>query len=250
MSLGNRQYVERDEVLYENNAVPAPVVGATPVVARGASVSASGLAVAGIATILLGIWGGIIPFIGPSFGYSADGTTAWAMTSAHLWLAVIPGAVAFAAGCVLLMAAPRTVAGSGRGELGFAGLAAVLAGAWFVFGPFSWPVVTTARGYFLAAAPLRELGYLAGYGLGPGVLVILTGAFALGWSARHQFLTTSTTATRRRGMHSAATVAGQPVASPAAVPAYALPTVANPQVVTSAPVVSGPVATDQPVIGE
>ena len=117
MSLGNRQYVEQGDVLYENGGPVVAAVGGTPMVAqaRGANVRASGLAFAGIVTILLGIWGGIIPFIGPSFGYSADGTSAWAMTSAHLWLSVIPGAIAFVAGCVLLMVAPRAVAGFGRG---------------------------------------------------------------------------------------------------------------------------------------
>ena len=255
MSLGNQQYFEDVQPVYTNGTT-AEVVGDPRFVAvPTGAVKASGLALAGVVTTLLGIWGGIIPFIGPSFSYSADGSAAWKMTSAHLWLAVIPGAVAFVCGLVMLLVAPRTVTGSGRGALGLAGLFAVLAGAWFVVGDLAWPVVTTATGYFVAAAPLRELGYQVGYGLGPGLLIVLGGAFALGWIARHQVVST---AVQRRGAHSVVTnpaarrrtavsdetvVNGAPAAGP-----YGGPTVVTEQpVVTQQPVADQPVVTQQPV---
>ena len=147
---------------------------------------ALGAGFAGLVATLLGIWGGIIPFIGPSFAYSADGSTAWNMTSAHLWLAVIPGAIAFACGLLISVEVPRSVAGAGRGVSMLGGVGALLSGAWFVIGAVAWPVVTSASHYYLPATPLRELGYQVGYGLGPGILIILAGAFALGWAVRHQ----------------------------------------------------------------
>ncbi len=128
-------------------------------------------------TALSGLWGALIPFIGPTFGYSADGSTAWRMTSAHLWLALIPGAVAFIAGIWMLLAAPRIATGSGKSALSIAGMLAAVSGAWFVVGPLSWPVVTTAPHYFLPSSPPRELGFQVGYALGIGVLIIAAGVF-------------------------------------------------------------------------
>jgi hypothetical protein len=250
MSLGNRQYVERDDLIYASEG-PTEVVTSQASYGAPAAVGAraSGLALGGVVTILIGIWGGLIPFIGPSFGYSADGATAWEMTSAHLWLAVIPGAVAFVAGLVMLLVAPRTVAGSERTGLVLGGLVSLAAGAWFVIGALAWPVVTTARGYFLTATPLRELGFQAGYGLGPGIVIVLTGAFTLGWSARHQVQTNSVKRPRR-GAHSVTKpLGGTPLAS-------------GPPVVAQLPVTpTGPISehmaandqvviTDPPVLGD
>lgn len=163
MSLANGQYVDENGTVY-NDAVAyrqgvAPQIGTSSgqVVATSTTrVRASGLVVAGVITILLALWGGIIPFIGPTFSYSADGSTAWNMTNGHLVVAVLPGAVAFAAGLVMLMTAPRGVAGSGRGALSLAGVLAFLAGAWLVVGPLAWPVVSSAGGYFVPAAPFAS----------------------------------------------------------------------------------------------
>jgi len=245
MSLGNQQYVESNQPAYTSAGSEEFVSSPRLVAVPAGGVKASGLAFAGVVTTLLGIWGGIIPFIGPTFGYSADGSAAWNMTSAHLWLAVIPAAVAFVCGLVMLLVAPRTVAGSGRGALGLSGLFAALAGAWFVIGGLAWPVVTTAARYFLPAAPLRELGYQVGYGLGPGLLIVLGGAFTLGWSARHQVVAS---AVQRRGAHSVSTMSAVSRRAVASDQPAVVSSGATPGPYGAPPVVSEPVMTGQPVV--
>ena len=71
-------------------------------------------------------------------------------------------------------------------RLTLAGVIAVLCGAWFVIGPYAWPVITSSSGYFVAASPLRELANVVGYSLGTGVILASLGAFAIGWASRHQ----------------------------------------------------------------
>ena len=263
MSLGNRESVEED-LVYEGGPITVASGSQRITSASAVGVRASGLALAGVVTILLGIWGGIVPFIGPTFGYSADGSVAWNMTSAHLWLAVIPGAAAFVSGLLMLMIAPRTVTGSGRLALLLAGLLGVFAGAWFVVGAAAWPVLTSSRGYFVPASALRELAFRIGYGWGPGLVVVLTGAFALGWCARHQLASPTVALTRRHGAHSVAVsrqpttpfvangpqTNGQIVASDDAV-VTARPAVSGVPVTTTQPVVvAQPVVADQPVVSD
>lgn len=85
-------------------------------------------ALSGLLLALLGIWGAIVPFVGPyfDFGYSPD--TAWTWTSERGWLSVLPGCVALLAGLVIMLSANRASAG-------LAAWFAVAAGGWFVVGP-------------------------------------------------------------------------------------------------------------------
>jgi hypothetical protein len=81
----------------------------------------------GILLIVLGAWGALIPFIGPYFNLSYRPDTAWHWTSARGWLEVLPGAVAFVGGLLLLMSGSRGVTRLGA-WLG------VGAGVWFIIG--------------------------------------------------------------------------------------------------------------------
>jgi len=245
MSLGSRQYVDQNGIVYlEAGAgdvvgTSSPLVGAT----LPAQVRASGLTLVGVITMLLGIWGGIIPFMGPTFAYSADGSSAWNMNNAHLVLAVLPGAAAFATGLAILMVAPRIVAGVGRNVLSLAGLLGLLAGAWFAVGPVAWPVLSASMHYFVPASPLRELGFQVGYALGPGLLVAISGGFTLGWAARHQGAGAKWVGTPER---SASPAPAEPVLAERAVPGVVAATpVARQSLVTNRPVVS-----NQPVVAE
>jgi hypothetical protein len=188
MSLANRQHVGegRSVPIQEPvETVPAPQLAPSTL---SRPIKPSGLIFVGIVSVLLGLWGGVIPFIGPTFGFSADGSRGWNASSAHLLLAVLPGAVAFLAGVIMVSTAPRAVSGGGRGSLVMAGFLALLAGGWFVIGPLARPVLSSAGNYFVGAGALRELAFQVGYALGPGLLIALTGGFALGWSVRHQRL--------------------------------------------------------------
>src|SRR5699024_5389615 len=77
---------------------------------------------------LLGVWGGIVPFIGPLFDYRIDEFGAWALTWDRWWLHILPGIAVLLGGAVLVVAADRLSA-SVAAWLAFAG------GAWFLVGP-------------------------------------------------------------------------------------------------------------------
>lgn len=131
-------------------------------------------AVSGIALILLGLWGALIPFVGPYFSFSFEPDEAWVWTSARGWLEVLPGAVTFAGGVLLLLSANRAVASLGA-WLG------VFGGAWFIVGPVLAPVLNiedpgnpTASRPVIAA--LQQLAFFEGL----GALILFFAAAALG----------------------------------------------------------------------
>src|SRR6516165_7692899 len=85
-------------------------------------------AFSGTLIVLLGLWGALVPFVGPYFHYAFGGYTTWHYTSARLWLNIVPGAVAVIGGLMLLRASTRV---SGL----TAGWVALAAGVWFAVGP-------------------------------------------------------------------------------------------------------------------
>ena len=145
-----------------------------------------GLGSVGVLLIGIAAWGGIVPFVGPSFGYSADGTASWHWSLTHVVVALVPGAVAVLMGFVVLGRSRGMVVGRGRFSLATSGLIVMAAGAWFAIAPWAWPVIDSTRAYFVTASPLRTLANLSGYALGPGLLVMAAGAFFMGWAIRHQ----------------------------------------------------------------
>jgi len=138
------------------------------------------LGVAGFLIFLLGAWGGIVPFIGPTFGYSADSAGSWHWDLAHALLSVVPGAAACVVGLLIMMGVTKM---SHLAVTGSAGLLAVIAGAWFVIGAVAWPVLYTVPSFFAPGTALTELEYFIGYFGGAGCLLIALGAFVLGRSA-------------------------------------------------------------------
>ncbi|HWC40179.1 MAG TPA: hypothetical protein VG476_16705 [Acidimicrobiales bacterium] len=138
---------------------------------------------AGIGAIVVGAWAAIVPFVGPSFGYTLGASGAWKLTADHLYLQLAPGAAGVLAGLVFLGFVPgRDRALYWRGMAVVAGLLAAAAGAWLVIGPDAYTVIrhVGANGRTL---PTRSLGSLAtqvGYYLGPGVLLAVFGGIAIG----------------------------------------------------------------------
>jgi hypothetical protein len=139
--------------------------------------------VTGVLLMVLGAWGGLVPFVGPYFHYAYTPDKAWAYTSGRLWLSIVPGAAALLGGLLVVLASHRAV-----GLVG--GLLAALGGAWFIVGvpviglvvkngsispgsPLSGPVgpLTSATRVFL-----ESLGFF----IGTGALVVFLGALALG----------------------------------------------------------------------
>lgn len=136
------------------------------------------LFLAGLVALIASAWGGIVPFVGPTFGFSADGSGSWYWDLSHALLALIPGVVGCLVGITLMgysAARSRTFLG-----LGLIGLLAVASGAWFAIGPLAWPVLYGSKAYFLTASPLHELAYIVGYALGPGLILAVVGGIAWG----------------------------------------------------------------------
>jgi hypothetical protein len=149
------------------------------------------LGLVGLIALLASAWGGLVPFLGPTFGFSADGASSWHWNLAHALLGVIPGAIGVLVG-LALMAPRRAAVMRNKVGLSWDGLLAIAAGAWFVVGPLAWPALYGHRPFFVSGAPVRELEYWVGYALGPGLILAMAGAFAIGWAARHDRpLTTS-----------------------------------------------------------
>jgi hypothetical protein len=139
--------------------------------------------ICGVLLILLGVWGGLGPFVSPyfHFGYTPDKT--WYYSTGRLYFSIIPGAAAVLGG--LLVLATRH-----RGVGIFGGLLGVLSGAWFVTGtnfvadvlhrsvPFGVQIVPAS----LSGQALVLRGYLELVALftGVGLLLLFAGALAMG----------------------------------------------------------------------
>jgi hypothetical protein len=128
---------------------------------------------AGFLIALLGIWGGIVPFIGPVFHFGVGTAGAWEMTTSRLFLHVVPGAAALLGGLILW--------GRRAGSLGLGGLLALCSGAWFILGPVLWPLVQGSTIGPLSSGPtLVDVLKPLTYNFGTGVVVAALGAFVLG----------------------------------------------------------------------
>jgi hypothetical protein len=133
-------------------------------------------AVSGLLLILLGAWGGLIPFVGPYFHYAYTPDKAWSYTTGRLWLEILPGAAALLGGLVVLASARRPLAITGA-------FLAALGGAWFVVGNLvstfwngSTPQAGVPAGGTITRLALEELGFFGGL----GVVIVFFAALALG----------------------------------------------------------------------
>src|SRR5581483_4931083 len=133
-------------------------------------------AFSGFLLILLGLWGALIPFIGPYFHFAYTPDKAWTYNTGRLWLELLPGAAVFLGG-VLLMAA------RGRHTALFGAMLAVAAGAWFVLGQALSPLWNNHVA--LGGAPASSTQYMRimeqlGFFLALGVVIVLVAGAALG----------------------------------------------------------------------
>jgi len=129
-------------------------------------------AASGFLLVLLGLWGALIPFIGPYFHYAYTPDTTWTYTTARLWLEVLPGAAVFAGGVLLIIATGRLVALLGA-------IVAAAAGAWFTLGTILSPLwnndVTMGGAPASSTVSMRileQLGFFSALGL---VIVFVAG---------------------------------------------------------------------------
>ena len=133
-------------------------------------------AFSGFLLMLLGLWGALIPFVGPYFHYAYTPDKAWTYNTGRLWLELLPGAAVFAGGFLLMIARGRHIAL-------FGALLAAAAGAWFTLGPVLSPLWNqhVAMGGSPASATvymriMEQLGFFTAL----GVVIVFVAAMALG----------------------------------------------------------------------
>ncbi len=130
---------------------------------------------AGVIVLILGLWGALVPFVGPSFGYGMGSSSSWTWTESHLTLHLAPG-IAAVLGAALML----------RGRLVtqvFGALLAVLSGVWFVVAPSLHPLWAgqsmSGMGGMGESALSSALSAL-GYHYGTGAIIAVFAAWALG----------------------------------------------------------------------
>lgn len=159
---------------------------------------------AGLVILIAGIWGGLIPFLGPLFHFTLGPDQTWHWTTGRLWLSVLPAAAAVLGGLILMGGGPRL---SGR----FGALLALAGGVWFAIGPdvsMLWnhgvSQVGAAHGAHAITRMLERLTLHSGI----GVLITALAAYSLPGATAYAF-------GRRRAARDAA-IAGTGAAAGAA----------------------------------
>lgn len=131
-------------------------------------------ALSGVLLILLGVWGGLVPFVGPYFHYAYTPGGAWTYTSGRLWLEIAPAVGVIIGGLLLAASSYRPAALAGA-------CVAAAGGAWFVVGGLLvqlWaPGITAgAPAGGLASRVVEQVGFFGGL----GVVVAFVAAAGLG----------------------------------------------------------------------
>jgi peptidoglycan/LPS O-acetylase OafA/YrhL len=130
----------------------------------------------GILLVLLGLWGGLIAFIGPYFHYAYTPDTAWTYNTGRLWLEILPGAATFLGGFLL-------IATNGRHVAGFGALLAAASGAWFTLGTVLsplWNHNVPLGGSPASATVVMRIAEQLGFFTGLGVVIVCIASFAFG----------------------------------------------------------------------
>jgi hypothetical protein len=132
-------------------------------------------AFSGILLVLLGIWGGLVPMVGPSLHYAYTPDKNWTLTSGRIWLELLPAGVAVISGILLLFSRFRPAALVGA-------CLAAASGAWFMLGSLLvriWMRTPPAQGVPVGSSLVRVLEQI-GFFTGLGAVIVFIAAIALG----------------------------------------------------------------------
>lgn len=132
-------------------------------------------AFSGVLLVLLGLWGGLIPFVGPYVHYAYTPDRAWTYTSGRFWLEILPAVGAVVGGLMVASSRLRPAALLG------AWLAA-LSGCWFAIGSTLAPLWTSdlpAQGTPVGGSVARAVEQI-GFFFGLGVVIVCVASIALG----------------------------------------------------------------------
>jgi hypothetical protein len=129
----------------------------------------------GLLVALLGIWGGLIPFIGPYFHYAFTPDKAWTYTTGRLDLEILPAAGALLGGLIMM-------SGRGRHSVLFGSLLAIASGAWFALGNIFAPLWTVANpaGSPASTTTVMRIAEQIGFFSGLGVVIVMIAAMVAG----------------------------------------------------------------------
>jgi len=129
----------------------------------------------GLLVALLGIWGGLIPFIGPYFHYAFTPDKAWTYTTGRLDLEILPAAGALLGGLIMM-------SGRGRHSVLFGSLLAIASGAWFALGNIFAPLWTVANpaGSPASTTTVMRIAEQIGFFSGLGVFIVMIAAMVAG----------------------------------------------------------------------
>jgi hypothetical protein len=130
----------------------------------------------GVLLVLLGLWGGLVPFVGPYVDFAYTPNDTWVWTADRFLLNVLPAIAVGLGGLIVLASANRAVAV-------FGAWMATLGGGWFIVGP-TVSVLWKAAGVSATGAPIgtetRQVAEQLAFFTGVGALALFFAALALG----------------------------------------------------------------------
>jgi hypothetical protein len=131
-------------------------------------------AFSGALLVLLGLWGGLAPLIGPLLHFAYTPDRAWAVTSGRIWFEFIPAAAVIVAGLMMLTSRFRPWAM-------LSASIAVIGGGWFALASVVarlWMRTPPAQGTPVGGPIIATLEQLAFFtGLGAVIICIAAAAF-------------------------------------------------------------------------
>jgi hypothetical protein len=136
-------------------------------------------ALSGFLIVLLGIWAGLVPFVGPYFHYAMHSNQHWQWFADRFWLEVLPAIVAVVGGLILM-------GGMTRVSMMFGGLLALAAGLWFIVGPnvsMLWNHGAITVGPPMGRHNITRTLEWIGFFYGVGGLITMFSSYALGFMA-------------------------------------------------------------------
>lgn len=131
-------------------------------------------AATGLLLMLLGLWGALIPFLGPYINFAFSPDQEWTWTAARGWLEVLPGVLTAVGGLLLAFSGNRATAMLGA-------WVSAVAGAWFVAGrAVAAPLGLGSVGTPVAANDTKAAWLELTYFSGLGALIVFLAALCMG----------------------------------------------------------------------
>lgn len=130
----------------------------------------------GIVLVLLGLWVGLVPFIGPYFNYAYSPDSTWLFTWTRFLLEILPAAAMLLGGAMLLSGANLSMKNAG-------GWLAAIGAVWLLVGPSLsrlWTLRADPATVPTGQSPLTRGVQEIGFFYGAGAFALLLAALALG----------------------------------------------------------------------